>query len=258
MKYCLSSNLNKEYLKKADEIRCKNLDEILDLYELNSQATIILTILSNTNKDLIDWQKIENYNKMLQNKLIIETDSFDIMNLCKSLNIKFFYGIPINSFYDLKALVDYGCYYIKIDAPLTHMLDKVKQYNIKIRMTPNIAYYGYIPRKDGIVGFWVRPEDTKLYDNYIDIFEFEDCDIKKEQALYRIYAEQKEWMGDLNNLITNLNYSSDNLLIPSYVATSKITCGQRCLKGYNCHICHRGLDIANREKLKNYLDNKKS
>ena len=34
MKYCLSSNLNKEYLKKADEIRCKNLDEILDLYEL--------------------------------------------------------------------------------------------------------------------------------------------------------------------------------------------------------------------------------
>ena len=32
MKYCLSSNLNKEYLKKADEIRCKNLDEILDLY----------------------------------------------------------------------------------------------------------------------------------------------------------------------------------------------------------------------------------
>ena len=56
-------------------------------------------------------------------------------------------------------------------------------------MTPNIAYYGYIPRENGIIGFWVRPEDVSYYEPYIDVFEFEDCDIKREQALYRVYAE---------------------------------------------------------------------
>ena len=258
MKYCLSNNLNKEYLKKADEIRCKNLDEILELYELNPQATIILRILSDTDKNLIDWQKIQNYNKMLKENLIIETNSFDIMNACKQINVKFFYCIPVNNFYDLKALVDFGSYYAKIDAPLTHMRDKSKQYKIKIRMTPNIAYYGYIPRENGIIGFWVRPEDVSYYEPYIDVFEFEDCDIKKEQALYRIYAEQKEWPGDLNNLITNLNYSSSNPLIPSDITISKITCGQKCLKGYNCHSCYNGLNIGNYEKLKEYFANKES
>ena len=65
MNYCLSTQVNKEYLKKADEILCKDLNEILELYELNPQATIILRISSKVDKNLIDWQKIENYNKML-------------------------------------------------------------------------------------------------------------------------------------------------------------------------------------------------
>ena len=56
MNYCLSTQVNKEYLKKADEILCKDLNEILELYELNPQATIILRILSKVDKNLIDWQ----------------------------------------------------------------------------------------------------------------------------------------------------------------------------------------------------------
>ena len=57
---------------------------------------------------------------MWQNKIIIETDSFDIMDAAKLFNIRYFYAIPVNNFYDLKALADYGCCDVKIDAPLTH------------------------------------------------------------------------------------------------------------------------------------------
>jgi hypothetical protein len=126
---------------------------------------------------------------MWQEKIIIETDSFEIMDACKLFNVKYFYGVPVNNFYDFKALIDYGCCDIKIDAPLTHMLDRLENFDITIRMSPNIAYYAFIPRENGIVGGWVRPEDVELYEEYIDVFEFEDCDGKKEKALYKIYAE---------------------------------------------------------------------
>ena len=48
MHYCLSANVGKDYLQKADEIRVKykKLNDILDLYEINPNATFILTITS--------------------------------------------------------------------------------------------------------------------------------------------------------------------------------------------------------------------
>ena len=52
------------------------------------------------------------------------------MDACKLINVKFFYAIPVNTFYELKALVDYGCCDVRIEAPLTHMLDKLEDYDI--------------------------------------------------------------------------------------------------------------------------------
>jgi hypothetical protein len=80
-------------------------------------------------------------------------------------------------------------------------------------MCPNVAYYAYIPRDDGVCGGWVRPEDVDYYADYVDVFEFEDCDEKKEKALFKIYAEQGKWPGLLNDLITNLNYTAINRMI---------------------------------------------
>ena len=193
---------------------------------------------------------------MWQNKIIIETDSFDIMDAAKLFNIRFFYAIPVNNFYDLKALVDYGCCDVKIDAPLTHMLDKIDNFDITIRMSPNIAYYAFIPREDGIVGSWVRPEDVETYEEYVDVFEFEDCDKRKEEALFRTYAEQKSWPSDINNLITNLNYhASGKLILPDF-AKVRMFCGQKCVSGFNCNICRRMLDLANNEKIRDFVKNR--
>jgi len=226
MNYCLSSQVDKEYYKKAQEIRIKykELNKLLDIYEINSNLSIILTITSQQ-KDEIQWNEIDKYNKMWQDKVIVETDSFDIMEACKLFNIKYFYAIPVNNFYDLKALIDLGCCDVKIDAPLTHMLDKLDNFDITIRMSPNVAYYAYIPREDGVIGSWVRPDDVKLYEEYIDVFEFEDCDKRKEEALYRVYAEQQTWPSDLNNLITNLNFNANNRLILPEFGEIRMNCG---------------------------------
>jgi hypothetical protein len=227
MHYCLSAQVDKEYLKKADEIKVKynKMNDILDLFEINPNATFILRITSQEDKNTIRWKDIEKFNIMTQNKIIIETDSFEIMDVCKILNIKFFYAIPINSFYDLKALIDYGCCDVRIDAPLTHMLDKIEKFDITIRMSPNIAYYSYIPRSNGVIGSWIRPEDVELYEEYIDVFEFENCDVKQEQALFRVYAESKQWLGPIDKLITNLNYQATNKLILPHFAKTRLYCG---------------------------------
>jgi hypothetical protein len=256
MNYCLSAQVGSEYMAKAQEIRVKYkyLDTLLDIYEINPEASIVLTISSKEDKSKIRWEEIEKYNKMWQNKVIIETDSFDIMDACKALGLKFFYAIPINTFYELKALADYGCCDVKIDAPLTHMLDKIENFDITIRMCPNIAYYSYIPRENGVIGSWVRPEDVEAYESYIDVFEFEDCDAKKERALYRVYAEQKSWLGPLNGLISNLNYPGDSKLVPEDFGIIRRFCGQRCTDGMNCSVCYRILDMAQPEKVRKIFD----
>lgn len=66
MHYCLSSQVGKEYLKKADEIRIKynSINTILDLYEINPEATFIIIITSQENKNNIQWTEIEKYNLM--------------------------------------------------------------------------------------------------------------------------------------------------------------------------------------------------
>ena len=46
MHYCLSAQVGDEYIKKVDEIRVKykELNKLLDLYEINPNLSIILTI----------------------------------------------------------------------------------------------------------------------------------------------------------------------------------------------------------------------
>lgn len=253
MHYCLSAQVGNEYIKKADEIRLryKELDKMLDLYEINPELSIILTI-KDQEKSEVNWEEIERYNKMWKDKVIVETDSFAVMDACKLFNIKYFYGIPVNNFYDFQALIDCGCCDIKIDAPLTHMLDRLINFDVTIRMSPNIAYYAFIPRENGIIGGWVRPEDVELYEDYVDVFEFEDCDVKKEKALFRVYAEQKNWPGDLNSLITNLSYNATNRMILPDFGKVRMFCGQKCTMGINCTVCKRIMNLANPNKIEEF------
>lgn len=249
MKYCLSLQVGKEYLQKADEIRItlSQLNNILELYEINPKATIILRIANNAN-DEINWTEIENYNKMYQGNFIIETDNLRITEACKLLGIKFYWGLPIDNLYDLRATMDLGSCYAKITTPLTHMLDKVNMYDIEVRVAPNIAYYKTLPRDDGVLGAWIRPEDEEIVEDFIQVYEFEDCDAKKEQALYRIYAEDKRWPGQLSHIISNLNYNGTNRLIPKRLAEHRMFCHQRCLAGAGCRECYITLNLADAER----------
>ena len=143
---------------------------------------------------------------------------------------------------------------MRLAEPLFFEMDIVKQFGVPVRMVPNVAYIDGLPREDGVCGTWVRPEDLDLYEDYVEVVEFEDANLKKEQALYRIYAEQKNWPGDLQMIITNLNHDGLNRIIVPDFAEKRLNCGQRCQKTGNCKLCYRALTLAMPDKIRDYME----
>lgn len=189
-----------------------------------------------------------------QTKIIIALGKLGQSNIeATQRDILWYYRYPINNFYEAKRLKDLGAYSILIDSPLSHSMDDLKYLGFnEVRIVPNIAYYAHIPSSNGVLGSYIRPEDIEEYGGYINVIEFEDCDKKKEQALYRIYMEDKEWSGALETIITNLNYPGVNRMIPENFALKRMNCGQACITGAHCKLCYRYLDLANPDLLREY------
>ena len=125
--------------------------------------------------------------------------------------------------------------------------DKVKELGVPVRAVPNVAYDAYFPHENGVHGMWIRPEDIPTYDEFVDVFEFEDADLAKERALYRIYHDDGNWPGNLNLIFTNFNYPVENkyLLTTDTLAKRRTVCGQRCQYGRACGLCEMCLDFGN-------------
>lgn len=258
MRYSLHSRVSSEYLQKADEIMVEYRDRnsIIDLVRKYPEADIVLDI--GWEKD-VDWQEVKRIHKLVLTKFYVCLADADQFIICKQLNIPFFYGYPISTYYELQGVLKLGVSYVRLAAPLTHDLVNVKKIcEVPIRAIPTVAYDTFVPMSDGVCGQWIRPEDVGQYEAYIDIIEFEQSKIDREQAMYRIYAEQKNWSGDLSMLITNLNYPGVNRMIPPSLATKRINCKQACQSGGACHLCYRMLDLANPELLKGISEQKEN
>lgn len=213
------------------------------------------------NKTIILWQEgnlteeaykeIEKFNMLCHNNLIfgLYTISEEVCEYFNRHNIKWYYVIGVSTFYDLRSLYRLGASYVLITPPLTHSLAQVKFFEVPIRMIANVGVLTSIPKPDGVCGGWIRPEDVEAYDEYIDAIEFSNCDLKRERALYRIYAEDHNWPGDLRLLINDLNYKGVNRLINPEHSRGRLNCGQKCQQGFNCKLCYRMLDIADPELL---------
>lgn len=251
MKYCLSSRQSAEYLKKADEIKVKYRDRdiIYDFSQKYPTATIILEMPLDGIE--VNWTEITNYMRVTEGRLILCLANLNDIPQCQTLNIKYYYGFPIGTFYELNALKNLGVCYVRLAPPAFFKMDKVKELKVAVRGVPNIAYDAYMPQPNGIFGSWIRPEDLDLYENYIDIIEFEDCDLAKERALYRIYKEDKAWPGELNMLISNFNYPGLNRLIPPTILTQRrLICGQKCQEGSACRLCENYIKLAQEDFIK--------
>lgn len=251
MKWCLSSRQANSYLAKADEIKVQYRDRkvIYDLREKFKNATIIL-VMPFDKETVVNWQEISTYNTYTEHNLILCLTNIADAQKCKEENIRFYYGFPVTSFYELNLLKKLGVCYVRLGGSLMFSLDKVKRVGIPVRAVPNIANEIYWPGEDGVCGTWIRPEGVEYCEPYIDAMEFEDCDQEKEQALFRIYAEQKAWPGRVDMLISNITTDALNRLIHPDFSLTRLTCGQKCQEDHRCRYCYGCLDIAEEDVIR--------
>jgi hypothetical protein len=107
-----------------------------------------------------------------------------------------------------------------------------------------MAYNDIWPHDNGICGQWIRPEDVDDYADYIDVLEFEQCDVTREQTLFKVYAEDKAWSTRLDILVPDLGSPAINRMITPDIINARMHCRQRCKSQGNCHICETGLKLA--------------
>lgn len=247
MKYSLSSRQTSEYLAKADEIKVQYRDRniIPELIDKYPTATINLVRYYHDCIDTIDWNQINTYHVLAQGRFIFGLSVLDEIKEAKTHNYKFYYLSPVYSFQQLQEQKRLGVCFVQLGAPLFFQMDKVKRFNIPVRAVANVAHStSEIGGPDGVTGTWIRPEDIQTYEPYIDTIEFFG-DITQEQALYRLYAEQHAWSGELGLIIQDLNYLCTNRMVPPTLAEARLNCGQRCQENGICHLCYRTFDLAN-------------
>lgn len=245
MKYCIHARQPLSVLAKAEQIkmRYEDHDILFDLVEKLPEKTFIIEIPFGTE---VDWNKMKQYNVLCQDFVLALYD-LKMIEKCKELEIQFYYAYPITSYFELTSIIPLQPAYIFIGMPLTFDVIKLNSLtNIPIRMCPNKSYDEYIPREreNGICGQWIRPEDQEYYEPYIDVLEFAANDLTEEQTLLHIYKDNKEWPGNLNLIIKNLNYNIDNRVLPDDFAARRLSCLQRCLRDGICHHCESSFKFA--------------
>lgn len=253
MKYCLSGRQPLSALRQADEIKMKYQDRerAIDYIKDMPNKTIIIDIPKDVGE--IEWKLLDAYNQ--EGNLILCLYDLKHISECLEHKVKYYWAYPITSYYELQGLLPlYPCY-LYLGAPLSFDLMKIKSMtNIDIRLCPNIAYGNYIPRRDGVCGHWIRPEDVKYYEPYVTALEFIAEDLEKERTLLHIYKDNQNWPGNLNLLLTNFGVNVDNRALPDELGPMRISCGQRCMINKTCHYCENAIKFAEALRHKHFED----
>ena len=245
-------------LQKADEIKIEGRDHraLPDYIDKYPEKVLILE-LENELPEKFDWDLMMVYSEKMNGNFYMCVSNKFQMEECRIRGLKFYYRYAVTSFYELDALKEAGVSYALIGVPLIFDLNNVARYEIPLRAIPNLAYEPYLDRPNGICGGWIRPEDVEAYGEYIDVFEFYAPKmLEKESTLYHIYAENKNWPGNLNLLVDFLNFDADNRLIydEDNFAERRMNCKQRCMSGRTCHYCIDQLKFE--QVIRKYRDNK--
>ena len=159
----------------------------------------------------------------------------------------FFTGHIITTFEQLHYVLKQGVHEVYIAEGLGFELDKVKavcaQYknNILVRCFANVAQ-SEIKTTSPIKKFFIRPEDVKKYEQYIDTIEFWGPD-QKQFILHKIY-QKGIWGGDIQELILDLDVSFDSRCVVPFFGTLRPTCGRACLEGVACEVCEKVVETS--------------
>ena len=178
-------------------------------------------------------------------------DNEEAYNKIKKANIPFYFTYCIDNWDELLGFCDLGVSDVYITGELGFDLKRVANIvhmkGIQIRAYVDAAQEGWGIGRDGFKAFYVRPEDIDIYEKYIDIIEFYNSwgDTNRINTLFKIYFHDKEWNGNLQEIISGLKVRVNGYyILGTEFGRRRTECQRRCMKGERCRLCDRLLEMA--------------
>lgn len=252
MKYCIQYYKNFRYNDLIDEvvfIYTSNIVEEIQKQEWTDTQRIIIDICEvNITKDNI-MPILMKCNQIHPISVRISFAQEELREKMREAGIPYFYANYANTADEVYALIHKGVSDVYITESLAFNIIKIGTYckkkSVTVRIIPNVAQYK-IRFKEEIPDpykFFVRPEDTELYEDYADVFEI-IAPQENLSVIYEIYRN-KRWMGDLGRLITGFSEPFLNSALVPYFGPERLKCGQRCMQE-QCNLCQQMKELASK------------
>lgn len=176
----------------------------------------------------------------------------------KEQNIKFFLDdtFPCISLDLLQYAIKIGSSDIYLYGDLWYQMDSIselcKKNNIHIRLILNeIPSLSPLAWNDYTAPIFT-PRDKEILEKYIDTIEFNCFVYDKEkyynwhrfEAYYKTWIEKGNWIGDLQELMPNLQFSVPVYSLKFNFSERRMNCKHRCLSGSSCQHCQQLIELA--------------
>lgn len=247
MKFCIPYRPNMKFGKSADEysiVYKRDDSSLADFVQQNSDKTIIIEIHESLQDS--DYEKLNLIYKAFGNIKLAFFSARLLQNDKSKLNMPFMILDPVRDFETLHYCFDLGVSDVHVAGGLGFNLKSVSKLchdrGIQVRCYPNLATgdTSYCPQ---LQQFFIRPEDTDIYEGYIDVFDFMG-EKDKLYIFYKVYKEDRKWPGELTILIQGLEESLNGSAIISEFGLHRISCDRRCLKNGSCRICNNIKELS--------------
>ena len=241
IKFTVSGLQGYDILKQADEIsvQYRNYKYLIDLIKRYEDKTFIVKIPAGTD---VDWPTLKSYGQIAD--IVLALEDLHMIKYAQENLLKYYWAYPITTWYELRSMMSLGVDQVLIGAPLYFELPKVYGKFKNIRIVANNAQQNPATEGAHINGPYVRPEDLKLYEKYVNHIEFYCDSLTQEAELFKIY-KSGEWAGNLYFIIKNLNYNITNRILPEEFGEFRLQCGQRCMSNGACHYCETTFKMVN-------------
>lgn len=253
--FALNYNRKNKYMQEVSEIIIKfhKSNNFLNFLKEHSDQRIIVSIengrefLDEGGLDyfkLIKQLDVTNYAIRFPSLFDENTVSKEELEEFKNANIPFFINDYLDRWDMLYGYINLGVTDIYAANELGFELDKVHkiaaEHEVNVRVIPNIAQTSWYDTPD-LVKFFIRPEDIIDYEPYVDIFELSENMPERPQignVLYKAYAIDKRWFGQLNEIIAAFDNPLNGEFTHPAWSIKRVTCSKKCMKGGRCRMCY--------------------